>query len=104
MRDTTRCAILMRENKKLDWALVVFTEKVSDAFKSAQSTAEQEWHLGNQRFQTKVITEQDYDAGKLDTCLQLFRFKAPVQPEPPPDIPIVVRQPLSSSIGDDLDL
>lgn len=95
MNDFTSCAVLLRESAQEDWELLGYSYRVSVGVSMAKFEARQEWALGNEGFETKVLTEDDYDAGKLSACIQHFTFVLkgwPVpktEPEPelaePPD-------------------
>ncbi len=101
MNENTPCVILLRESAQEDWKLLNYTHVVSVAISCAKYEAYQEWRDGNEAFETKVITDKDYHAGRLNTCIQRFTFasKDRVSPAPvvQPSLQPVPAEPESSS-------
>lgn len=64
MKENTRCAVVYREKRSHEWQLMVWTERVSVALKSARTTNEQEHRLGNKSFEAKAMNAKDWMAGR----------------------------------------
>lgn len=82
MLESTPCAVLLRESAQEAWTLLGYSHTFSVGVSMAKFEARQEWALGNEGFETKIITEKDYDAGKLTACIQRFTFATKGRPAP----------------------
>ncbi len=65
MKDKTMCAVVTRHKKSHPWKLMVLTERVSVALKSARQTQDQMHDLGEPKFEAKAIRLKDWDAKKF---------------------------------------
>lgn len=65
MNDEQRCVILYRSAPSKSWSLCCIKEKISDAWRSARSTDNQEQILGSKSHKVIVCLETDFDKGKI---------------------------------------
>ena len=68
-------AVIIRDGPDAEWELQTWAAKYDVGINCARFTCAQEARLGNRTFETKVISEKDYDAKRLRVD-GIARFKA----------------------------